>query len=289
MAGAGSTSKKCFVIGPIGKFGSDVRAHADWLLEGIIQPTMASFPDYLTERADKIADPGLIDAQVINALLEADLVIADLSMLNPNAFYEIGIRHMAQKPIIHMQRVSDEIPFDISLFRSIKFSIGHPNDLKSASAELKRAVEAIETPGYQVQNPVTSARGIVRLEEKATPELRIVLDHLAALGSRVSTLERHHPRSDYHAEDEFGPEGGRSKMRLNIAVDFDTGSDANDDKRREIMSVVRRYIETSAFGIAGDRILVGIPHGFASSRAAHDLQTELIMLPHVQSLGIEPF
>ena len=46
------------------------------------------------KRADEDPRPGLIDAQMIKDLLVADLVIADLSGVNPNAFYEIGIRHM---------------------------------------------------------------------------------------------------------------------------------------------------------------------------------------------------
>jgi hypothetical protein len=83
--------KLCFVIGPIGPEDSDVRTHADWLLEEIIQPVMNDFPEYQVRRADQDHRPGLIDAQLINDLLTAELVIADLSGLNPNAFYEIGM------------------------------------------------------------------------------------------------------------------------------------------------------------------------------------------------------
>jgi len=83
-------NKLCFVIGPIGDEGTDFRIHADWLLEGIIQPVLSEFPEFNVKRADHDARPGLIDAQMINDLLNAELVIADLSFSNPNAFYEIG-------------------------------------------------------------------------------------------------------------------------------------------------------------------------------------------------------
>jgi hypothetical protein len=109
--------KLCFVIGPIGDADSDPRIPADWLLEGIIEPVMAEFPGFTVKRADQDPRPGLIDAQMIDDLLNAELVIADLSFLNPNAFYEIGIRHMAQKPIIHMQLATEKPPFDVSLYR----------------------------------------------------------------------------------------------------------------------------------------------------------------------------
>jgi hypothetical protein len=151
--------KLCFVVGPIGAEDSAPRIHADWLLEEIILPVMADFPDFEVKRADQDHRPGLIDARLINDLLTAELVIADLSGLNPNAFYEIGIRHMAQKPVIHMQLAAENIPFDVSLYRAIKFSRARPRDLRAAKDILKAHVQAILSDGYQVENPVTSARG----------------------------------------------------------------------------------------------------------------------------------
>jgi hypothetical protein len=178
--------KLCFVIGPMGSDTSEVRIHADWLLEEIIQPVMADFPEYEVKRADQEHQPGLIDAQLINDLLRAELVIADLSTHNPNVFYEIGIRHMAQKPIIHMQLADEKIPFDVSLYRAIKFSRVRPKDIRTARDALKRQVEAIHADGYQVQNPVTRAGGAVKLEVHATPGQRSI----QSLAHRVSKTEQ---------------------------------------------------------------------------------------------------
>jgi len=88
------------------------------LLEYIIKPVMSQFPEYVVRRQDKDSKPGMIDSQIIIALRDADLVIADLSFVNPNAFYEIGIGHMATEPIIHMQLESQRIPFDLSLYKN---------------------------------------------------------------------------------------------------------------------------------------------------------------------------
>src|SRR5215218_10418766 len=44
-------------------------------------------------RADEILHSGTIDLPMYRELLEADVVIADLSTANVNAFYELGIRH----------------------------------------------------------------------------------------------------------------------------------------------------------------------------------------------------
>src|SRR6266508_5496085 len=48
-------------------------------------------------RADEIVHSGLIDVPMYEQLLNADVVIADLSTSNKNAFYELGVRH-ALKP-----------------------------------------------------------------------------------------------------------------------------------------------------------------------------------------------
>ncbi|MBN8905877.1 MAG: hypothetical protein J0H99_04455 [Rhodospirillales bacterium] len=198
--------KLCFVVGPIGGDDSDERIHADWLLDGIIEPVFsAHFHDFEVKRADKIAEPGRMDAQVITALLDADLVVADLTTLNPNAFYEIGIRHMTQKPIIHMRLENQPIPFDIASFRTLSFSRKRPQDLELAQGALKAAVDAVLADGYEVDNPVTFTRGKVKLAESATPAEKIFQDQLDAILSRVSALER--PESAEVAHVRFGKAG----------------------------------------------------------------------------------
>src|SRR3569832_2839863 len=99
-----SKKKSCFVVCPIGEDGSATRRHADWLQHEIIEHVLDHhFKDQFTVfRSYKIDQPGMIDAQIIGHLLDDDLVIADKSELNPNAFYEMGIRHMMELPIILM-------------------------------------------------------------------------------------------------------------------------------------------------------------------------------------------
>ena len=191
MANNTATKKKaCFVVGPIGKEGSDVRTHSDWLYEGIIKPAFDGLAEFDKPiRADMIAQPGMITTQVIEHLLEDDLVIADLSLANPNAFYEIGIRHMVQKPIVHMQLKGEPEPFDTSGFRAIKFALRHPSDLVEAKRDLAAAVKTAIAEGHRVENPVTHARGMIELEARATPEERVIVDQFEAIGRRLSAIE----------------------------------------------------------------------------------------------------
>src|SRR5258708_996394 len=190
MDNGGAMPKTCFVVGPIGDDGSPTRGHADWLLDEIITPVFAEhFKDFEVIRSDKIAQPGMIDSQVINHLLDADLVIADLSLLNANAFYEIGLRHMERKPIIHMFRAGEIIPFDVKPYRAIPFAFEHPRQRFEARDQLKQAVEAVLAPGYQVENPVTRARGYAAISQHATPDMQLVLMEIEGLKTRVQIAE----------------------------------------------------------------------------------------------------
>lgn len=53
-----------------------------------------------------------IQAAIINDLEGADLVLADLSALNPNVFLELGIRSALDKPVCLIWDGLDTLPFD---------------------------------------------------------------------------------------------------------------------------------------------------------------------------------
>lgn len=189
--------KDCFVVGPIGPADSDKRIHTEWVRDAVIKPVLEP-AGFTVHHPLEMAQPGLIDTQVISYLLNAELVIADLTTQNANAFYEIGIRHMAQKPIIHMHKVGEAIPFDLSLYRSIEFSLARPRDVDQAKSDLKKAVEAAMAPDYTVDNPVTHARGVVKLQEGASDPQRVLLDELEGIKERLLKIE-----VDRHSEKQF--------------------------------------------------------------------------------------
>jgi len=108
----------CFIISPIGSSGSDERKHADLVLGSLIEPALAEL-GLRPVRADKISKPGLITAQVIDHLVKAPLVLADLSFGNANVFYELALRHATRRPTVQIVRSSDPLPFDVGQFRTV--------------------------------------------------------------------------------------------------------------------------------------------------------------------------
>jgi hypothetical protein len=188
MSDTGQNEKKlCFVIGPIGDVGTDIRQHADWLLDGIVEPVFAEhFSDFKLERADKIGEPGMITSQIITRLMDAPLVVADMSFHNANAFYELAIRHMVGLPTIHMIIQGAAIPFDVAPHRAIVFARAHYRDLMQARTDLRAAVEEAIKPSFQAENPITHARGRIELGRHASPETKVILERLDKIETAIA-------------------------------------------------------------------------------------------------------
>mgnify|MGYP006292072285 CR=1 FL=1 len=180
--------KRCFVVGPIGETGSNIRAQSDWLLNGVIRP-VAEKKGLSVQRSDEVPAPGDIGSQVINLVHDSDIVIADLTNHNPNAFYELAIRHMARKPVVHMIHESERIPFDVGTYRTIRYSLYTYGSFEKAKTELEQHLDYIINNPDDVDNPVVSARGRLQELENATPEEHYLINAIDELQSRMRDLE----------------------------------------------------------------------------------------------------
>ncbi|MFL6417030.1 MAG: TRAFs-binding domain-containing protein [Bryobacteraceae bacterium] len=99
-------------------------------------------------RADEIIHAGVIDIPMYEQLLAADVVIADVSTSNCNAFYELGVRH-ALRPYTTITIAEDKMvfPFDVNHVAIRRYQhMGDGIDYEEVERmrhELQRALEAI--------------------------------------------------------------------------------------------------------------------------------------------------
>ena len=112
-----ANTKKCFVVMGFGiktDLATGRKLNLDKSYQALIKPVVES-KNITCIRADEILHSGSIDLQMYQQLLSADIVIADLSTANVNAFYELGIRH-ALKPrtTIIMSEALLGYPFDVN-------------------------------------------------------------------------------------------------------------------------------------------------------------------------------
>lgn len=100
------------------------------------------------KRADDYFTSTAIIDDVISAIKDADIIIADITGKNPNVFYELGYAHaLKQKRTILITRENPEnMPFDIKHLRIFTYSL-LKGDMDKFEKALKKAMKvALETP-----------------------------------------------------------------------------------------------------------------------------------------------
>lgn len=180
------TTRTCFVIAPIGEEESPTRRVLDGLLT-LLRQSLGDLVGKITA-AHEISEPGNIPSQVITALLESDLVVADLTTLNPNVMYELAVRHCAAKPFVLLAQKGTRLPFDIAPERVLFYA----NDLAGAES-LRRKLRASAEEALSERSPdnpvytVTQASAL-RGAASTTDFQRFVLDRLDSLHDAVREL-----------------------------------------------------------------------------------------------------
>lgn len=80
------------------------------------------------ERADRQVDAGVIHVGMIEALANADVVVVDTATLNPNVFYELGLRHaFADKTTVLVGPSDQHPPFDLAPVRHVQYELDGPS------------------------------------------------------------------------------------------------------------------------------------------------------------------
>lgn len=222
----------CFVIGPIGKDDSDERKHSDLLLNAIIRDVLQRDEfGYHVRRADEDADPGMIGDRIISNIINADLVIADLTGLNANVFYELGIRHATEKSTIHMARTGTSLPFDNIAHRTIFVDLSDWHSIEDARIKLAKSIRATKESGYKVSNPITQANASFAMRQSEDPRDQLVAEmqeRITRLESAISTpIADDAPSLSQRIRDALNYEGRIGAIRLYREI---TGASLKDAK-----------------------------------------------------------
>lgn len=185
----GNVTNVGFFITPIGTSDSSVRRSTDGLTRAAIRPVLESC-DLIVVVAHEIAEPGSITMQVIQYLLTARVVIANLTGLNPNVMYELAVRHAAKKPVVIIAEVGTDLPFDIADERAI-FYLNDFAGVEELKPRLRAAVKACLADA-DTSNPVYRAgqATVIRAAETNTSTLRYLVDQLTVLSDRVADVSR---------------------------------------------------------------------------------------------------
>ena len=182
--------KPCFVIGPIGEPDSTIRKCADKVFKHIIVPAVEAF-DYDTPvRADQIPRPGAITTEVLQHILNDDLVIADLTGPNANAYYELAVSHARRKSFIHLIRKGEQIPFDTKDLRTIPIGT-EVDEAEEARENIKKYISEVEDAGDEILTPISQIIEWELMKASGDTQQKSMADILASIQDQSSISAEH--------------------------------------------------------------------------------------------------
>jgi hypothetical protein len=119
------TRRTCFVVMPVTTPKSYVDElgdpeHFTHVLEHLFKPALEQVG--FTVIPPSVDGANLIHAEIIKNLEQADLVLCDLSSLNPNVFFELGIRTSLDRPVALIKDdLTAQIPFDLNAVNTLNY------------------------------------------------------------------------------------------------------------------------------------------------------------------------
>jgi len=216
------TKGTCFVVMGFGKktdFETGRTLDLDKSYRNMIKPAVEA-AGLKCIRADEIVHSGLIDVPMYQQLWNADVVVADLSTSNKNAFYELGVRH-ALRPFTTVVIAEDGIktfPFDLNhvvvrQYHHLGEDIGFDEVMRFRDLLTKAIVEITEknprdkdSPVYTFLNElnppavVAAARAAVAEQTSKTAEAMLDKDTHSKLIEQVDAAQK---KGDFVAAKNF--------------------------------------------------------------------------------------
>ncbi len=240
-------NKTCFIISPLGPDDSETRRKADGLINSVIKPILSS-EGYTVIAPHEIDTPGSITRQVIQHLLEDELVIANLTELNPNVMYELAVRHAKRLPVVCLVERGTKLPFDIATERTIFYD----NDMAGVEAlkprlskSIKEAVEEVE-PDNPIYRVVSDS--IMREVAAKDDAQSYVLKRLDDISFQLNKLR--------HLNDDTNIRRRTRRVRLTVSKNSEVLD--KDKVAKDIISKVSGEIMRIAFTDKGDDTKVGL-------------------------------
>lgn len=224
--------KKCFIITPLGEEKSETRRRADGVINAVITPVLDSL-NIKVITPHGISIPGSIPQQVIQNILYCELVIANLTELNPNVMYELAVRHAKGTPVICIAENGTKLPFDISSERTIFYN----NDMYGVEvlkSDLKKMVENAlkdktqDNPIYRADRDFKLREAVIKNEDKN--DVSYLIDKFDAFENKINLLTK---------KIDSDPVSKRTRYNLNLdnyidLLEFKNKDDINLDNHGEI-------------------------------------------------------
>lgn len=245
---------QCFIITPIGDENSEIRRHIEGIIDAVIKPALEE--QYEIVVAHRISTPGSITKQIIEAIYNSKLVIANLTNCNPNVMYELALRHGIGKPVIMIAVEGTKLPSDIMMQRTI-FYRNDALGVLELRDKLKNTAEKIDFEKkcgmvFEALGEISHDAAMLKNVAEKDSDSREPLEYIMR---RLDSIEHSITLNDT---------GSKKYHRVTMIV-FTCKEEITDKERAGVSRKVQKLMfdlqcEITAFDIGSNQIFVGIKY-----------------------------
>lgn len=182
--------KKCFVIMPVSKTKSCTTRQWAMIFNEMIRPAVVgSRLGFTCERSKPRT--GNLTRDILNELNRADVVIADLTDMNPNVFYELGVRHTLRNHTILIAQDMEYVPSDLRSYWVIIYKKGL-SGLQGFKNKIRGIMKEMMNNPEKPDNPVGDFLGeknISLLSQERSANIKRLTALVSELSYNISTAD----------------------------------------------------------------------------------------------------
>ena len=161
--------KRCFVIMPFGEK-PDIDGKPldfDKVYKYLIKPAIDALKiDCI--RCDEIEKPGWIHAEMINHIFYDDVAVVDITTLNANVFYELGVRQALRPSVtVLIRKKGTKLPFNIQGLNVIEYD---PEDMEAVDKAKSKIGEFIRA-GLKTRESDSLVHDVLHLRIATQPKI----------------------------------------------------------------------------------------------------------------------
>lgn len=236
--------KTCFVIMPFSDPEGYERGHFRSIYEYTFVPAIRA-AGYEPLRIDDNSVSNLIHGKMMNELINAPMVLCDLSTNNPNVLYELGIRHAYDKPVVLVQEIGQDRIFDIGAITSVEY---HPTRLYEEVVEDQQKItEAILQTANAKNTYSIMSLAMLQSAQPASgsvtsaDQVQYLMQEVAQMSRRMSNLEKKQLSNTVLIDQTLGSEKNDSDYRIFYPLSKSHGIlkyEFDDKKQQESYMVI---------------------------------------------------
>ncbi|WP_408894666.1 hypothetical protein [Paenibacillus taichungensis] len=187
--------KTCFIVMPISNADGYDIGHFNRVYEYIIKPACAA-AGFKPSRADDTKHTNTIILDILNQIVQADMVICDLSSKNPNVMYELGIRQAFNLPVVLIKDKITQRVFDTSSLRDIEYDQNLRIDTVKTTVE--KVAESLAETYKKKDSDTHSLISLLNIKAAKLPEKKEISAETSLLLDELKSIKEavYHPRNN---------------------------------------------------------------------------------------------